>query len=669
MIKNRRKNVVICLHFIKISDSIGNVLKGAHIMDKFEVVDIVSDDHVMAAYINGDPFEALTQIIHNSLDASSDRIDIVIKYNDLGVIEHIKIQDNGCGIKAPNKDDPLDPFLRRGYSEKKIGQINKFNRNMHGKNGDGRFKSYALGAIVEWLTKTKDSTSQVIGEEATPQKFKYVNGIDSSIIRGVTGTIFTALANGRTIKLPKPDELKEKLEKHFLTVIDDARVSIYLNGEKLSVEEHVECSQNDLLDKPYDNVEVKTVIWKQIDHSNNRLFWCDHSYNILREERLETGVQKTSHSLYIASKLVEEEKNKNTLDLISGNPTFSEIEKKARDKKDAFLLQQQKLKTSDIIRKLKEENIYPYNSEASSSAERVTQDLYDKVIVKINEKKPAVFKSQETRKFIVATVKILLEREPEHFTKILESLLNLSSEETAEFSKLLDETKLSNIIKTSRIVSDRLKFMELLRYLVYGDIAKNVKERSQLHKIVEKETWIFGEEYNIITSDKTFNKTIAEIRNKVSGLSEVGEYDGGHRIPDLFFTSNLFYGQDQWALIVELKRPKVKIGKKEAQQIKDYYDIIKEVPEFANWRIDLVIVSSDIDDNVIDGEIKDIRTGLMNYSDKNPLKKIYIKRWGDILDRNNNSLRMLKKALDTDTDEDDGKKYLAENFPHIVIKN
>lgn len=635
-------------------------------METLEIANIVNDDQTMLSYINGNAFEALTQIIHNSLDADASLIKISIKYNNLGAIELVRVEDNGLGIKQPNKNDIMDTFLRRGFSEKKVGQRNKFNRNMHGKNGDGRFKSYALGAVVEWVSKTKDSSCKIIGNYNDPQRFQYTTEYDASFIKTETGTIFTAYANDRDIKLYEHDKLKYSLERHFITVIEDERISIYLDGEKLTVSEHVDAEETNNLDAPFKDVQVKTVIWKQFDNENNRLFWCDQSYNILREDRLDHTVKKTNCSLYIASKRVEEEKKNNTLELLSSNPDFVEIEKHARSKKDSFLLKQSALKSYDIINKLKDENIYPY-SKTTSSADVVAQNLYDKIIVKINEKKPNVLKNKDTKHFIVKTVKVLLEKEPEHFANILKELLNLSTEDTIEFSKLLNQTELSNIIRTSTMVSNRLKFIEALKLLVYGDLAKNLKERSQLHKMLVNETWIFGEEYNLTASDQSFNKTIQKIRESVSGMCD-DEIEGGHRIPDLFFTSKQFYGDQQWALIVELKRPKVSIGKKELQQIKDYYDIIKSCPEFANWKVDLLVVSSDIDKTILEGEIQDCKTGRANYYKDDPLKKIFIRRWGDILDQNAFRYKSLKQSLDISADLNDGAKYIKDNYASMIDK-
>lgn len=637
----------------------------------FEIASIINDDRTMDSYIKGDAFEALTQIIYNSLDASASHIDVNIKYNNLNFIEIIQVLDNGCGIQAPDINNKWDPFLRRGYSEKKIGQINKFNRNLHGKNGDGRFKSYALGSVIEWKSKTTDNSTIIVGRDTNPQAFEIKNGETLTEIATETGTLFTAYVNGKNINLPSFENLKADLERHFLTVIGESvnnknAVSIYLNNKKLSVHEHIENQSENELNSPYNDVKVKTIIWKQNSSDNNKLFWCDQSYNILKEERLDLSVQKTDNSLYISSQRIEKAKKNNTLEIIQDSKEFTDIKKQAEQIREKVLLEYKKLKTGDIIKRLKDENIYPYDEQNLSSTDKITQPLYDSIIIKINEKKPAFLRGEKSKRYIVKTIKILIEEEPEHFIKILESLLDLTSEETIEFSKILEENPLPAIIKTTKTVSNRVKFLEGLRYLVYGELSKTIKERTQLHKILEKEPWIFGEQFQLSFSDQSFNTIVNDIRAQIDGLSQEEEFDGQHRIPDLFFTKKQYYGQTPGALIVELKRPKVIIGKKELQQIKDYYDIIKSQAEFNNWKIDLIIVSKDIEANIIEGEISNTETGQLKYSEHNNLKKIYVKRWGDILDSNGYALSMLKQSLDINLSSEAGAEYVRDKYSSIL---
>ena len=79
-----------------------------------------------------------------------------------------------------------------------------------------------------------------------------------------------------------------------------------------------------------------------------------------------------------------------------------------------------------------------------------------------------------------------------------------------------------------------------------------------------------------------------------------------------------------------------------------------------------IVISSDVNQDVWEGEVKDKRTGLLRYSEDNPLKKIYIKRWADILDQNECSYKNLKQSLDLDVDQNDGAQYIKENFSDII---
>jgi hypothetical protein len=67
-------------------------------------------------------------------------------------------------------------------------------------------------------------------------------------------------------------------------------------------------------------------------------------------------------------------------------------------------------------------------------------------------------------------------------------------------------TDLSGIISAATLVADRLKFLEALRFVLFDyEAREKLRERSQLHKILEQNTWIFGEEYNLWASDNSDN--------------------------------------------------------------------------------------------------------------------------------------------------------------------
>jgi len=93
------------------------------------------------------PIQALAEFIWNSLDADASRIDVTVEENALGGMAKVIVCDNGTGMeyeKAP------EMFKSLGGSWKREGATTKGGRFLHGQDGRGRFKAFALGAVAEW---------------------------------------------------------------------------------------------------------------------------------------------------------------------------------------------------------------------------------------------------------------------------------------------------------------------------------------------------------------------------------------------------------------------------------------------------------------------------------------------------------------------------------------
>src|SRR5262245_4544262 len=94
------------------------------------------------------PIASVAELVWNGLDADATRVDIELKHNPLGQIEKVIVTDNGQGI--PYADAPT-LFRRLGGSWKKHGvRTKRYQRMLHGQEGRGRFKAFALGSVVDW---------------------------------------------------------------------------------------------------------------------------------------------------------------------------------------------------------------------------------------------------------------------------------------------------------------------------------------------------------------------------------------------------------------------------------------------------------------------------------------------------------------------------------------
>jgi hypothetical protein len=71
----------------------------------------------------------------------------------LGSYEYIRVSDNGQGLTY---EKAKDVFSRLGGSEKKIRTKSPGGRPYHGKEGKGRYKSLALGDLVEFQSIYKN---------------------------------------------------------------------------------------------------------------------------------------------------------------------------------------------------------------------------------------------------------------------------------------------------------------------------------------------------------------------------------------------------------------------------------------------------------------------------------------------------------------------------------
>jgi Histidine kinase-, DNA gyrase B-, and HSP90-like ATPase len=108
----------------------------------------VQDDHLQRLAQVRKPLFAVAELIWNAVDADADRIDVVLHDDPLGGVKAIEVADNGHVIPYT---DAEDLFSRLGGSWKQGGhRSHEKHRILHGKEGRGRFRAFALGRVVDW---------------------------------------------------------------------------------------------------------------------------------------------------------------------------------------------------------------------------------------------------------------------------------------------------------------------------------------------------------------------------------------------------------------------------------------------------------------------------------------------------------------------------------------
>ena len=74
----------------------------------------------------------------------------------------------------------------------------------------------------------------------------------------------------------------------------------------------------------------------------------------------------------------------------------------------------------------------------------------------------------------------------------------------AKFRQLLERTSLTALVDAMRLVTGRLEFLAGLELLLFDPVhVPSVLERAHLHKMIENEPWLFGEEFSMHVSDRS----------------------------------------------------------------------------------------------------------------------------------------------------------------------
>lgn len=140
------------------------------------------------------------------------------------------------------------------------------------------------------------------------------------------------------------------------------------------------------------------------------------------------------------------------------------------------------------------------------------------------------------------------------------------------------------------------------------------------------------------------------------------------RIPDIVLGRQFVTGAgDRYEhLVIELKRPTVKIGSKEMQQIIDYASEISNSSHFdkSKTRWIFYAISTQIDDRLNPSlEQRDRPRGLVQASAN---LEVWIRPWAEILQAAKGRMEYLKSKLNFQSSSDAGLSYIRAAYPEIM---
>ncbi|MFZ2166778.1 MAG: ATP-binding protein [Propionibacteriaceae bacterium] len=630
------------------------------------------------------PKTALAEIIWNSIDADASTITCTVAPNALDGVDRLIVEDDGTGI-AP--DDLKQTFGALGYSWKRLQALTDGGRFIHGKRGKGRWAPLGIGADVRW-NSVADSVAdgrvrfQISASAGSLADFR-VSDVEPAqgAATGCKVEIFNVLPRGARYL---DSDVIDDLLSTFALQIEQYNLRITWRGQAVDVDAIKE-SQTDIelqVDGVDEPIVLTVVEWKK--ELPRHLNLCDAGGATLHQ--MKPGIHAPGHSFTAYLKWEGFVAEQSTLSFEDQAPDpIPAVIAAGQDALRKLFAEADEARSARYINSWVDEGTYPYKEQPKTQSEVAARGIFDIVAVAAA---PVMSKSEtEARRLSLELLKNAVETDPSRVRRIMEEVLKLPPEQVESFSDLLDKTSLESLVRAGTAIVGRLEFLTALEEIVNDrELKKHIKERSQLHKLVAANTWIFREEYALTANDNTLKTALrahldllAVDGEKPSDLdTPVLDADGREIVVDLMLSGAIEQQRNHREhLVIELKRPTVSIGKAQMDQIENYARTVAGDTRFAS--VDTIwefwIVGDEIDPKVLykfgQGTLPpDV---FSEFRENGYSISIHGVTWAQIIQNARHRLRFVKDQLGYDpiseASLDTLRKRHGEVLPTILLPN
>jgi len=572
------------------------------------VADLVleaSDGHVARLAHEADPVRAVVELIWNAIDAEAWSVQVSFERGEgLGGIVGVSVRDDGHGISV---DEVTTAFGRIGDSWKARGARRSKHdvRGLHGSLGQGRLRAFALGSCVRWRSVGADASGTlhvvtIDGRRTHRNVFEW----DSAPTLGErTGTVFTAINDEqRQLAALQTEAALPTLCAHFAPILlNSPDLTITYDDRRL--DPSAEIADDTVLKVPAAlgagprDLQVRVIEWKSGKH--RAIYYGPDAEHVIHEEDGSEVESQLPFSAYVSLPGLQDELQDLALGDLAPDPIGAAWRATRQAVREHFADRRRRRRREQVVA-WKSQGVYPYQGEPETEADLAERVVFDVVSGALSAQIPT--RNRASTRLTLTLLRDAIRHEPERLTTVLHEVVSLKPDDLADLTKLLGETTLPAIIKSANVVASRNKFLLALSHLLFDpDDSPEVGERDHLHKILEHELWIFGEGYNMMSSERGLTQML-RTHLGLQGLPDrdvepVTRWDGKKGRVDLHLAVRAQEHDRTRHLVVELKAPDVMITRAELDQVEDYANVIVGNPRFATggtyW--DVILLGTDVD--------------------------------------------------------------------------
>jgi hypothetical protein len=633
--------------------------------------DLSLDEQHLEALGATQPLTGLSELIWNALDADADEIRVELVRNDLDGIEEIRVVDDGHGIRP---DELEEAFGQLGGSWKKRAKRSRTkDRPLHGREGHGRFRAATIGNRILWRTvyadTADDKTRYRLDVELLRGSLAHISTSEPETTTEETGT--RVIIDG-IVDPPKGltgDGPVDRLTATFALPLQNYNAHLFYDRQEVEPER----LQRNRADYPIvadGNTALLTII--EWDRPIERgLFLCDENAMPVAELNARIQAPNFDFTAYLQwTGFDGADPNLSVVEMDSG-PAKALVDA-SRDRMREHFKERARQRTREQIKQWQDEDSYPFKGEPETTTERAVRDVFDVVALQASN----VVNNAEvpSRRLSLRLIREALEQDPGSLRRVLRDVIDLKQEQLDELGVLLDRTPLTSLITTSTTIANRLDFLAGLELLVLDpDLKQHVKERSQLHRILVGETWVFGEEYAVAVDDESLTKvlkhhiSILDREVLAEDAEPVTDHEGRTRIVDLMLARSMPQNRDRREhLVIELKAPHVKVGDEAANQIKKYATAVADDPRFNKTDVkwEFIVVSTEITGTPErERHSRDRPAGLI--MDVEGIR-VWALTWGEVISAAQHRMRFVQQGLNYHPSADPALEYLRRTHEHYL---
>ena len=646
-------------------------------------------DQDVLAHARSSPEIALAEIIWNALDADATAVDIELRRDHpLGPVTTIVVTDDGHGI-GPHEIDAA--FAKHRTSPKTAKRTSPDGRPMHGRNGRGRFRSFAVASDVRWRTWGRDQLGNVVGTEvhlsalsATGGEIRDLEGPGSDLGTHTGTRVVLTLAINQKAGRIGDESFRSSLEAVMAsTLLSLAGATVTFDGEPLDPDSQI-------LHKGQPEVVVDLTefahfggapaghpVLEVIEWTTSAvppcLYLCDEDGGALIEYSGKPpkipGIDWTAYLRWegFARDTVNEG------DLQNARAMFGPVIEAATASLARYLAERSNALVGDDIDRWTSDGTYPYKTAPGTHLEEAEQEAFRELVSVSRKVVPA---DKEQRRLTLGMMHKTFKESPDDAIHVIAEVKGLDQEEIREFRELLKRTPLSRVIHSSKLLADRIDFLLALDELLHGEEYRDdFLETAHLHRLIEKNPWVFGNHWNMVRSEAALTSVMREhlalLRPDDQADVGVDDIEGSRRRVDLLFSGVIAEHQRRRRLVVELKRASVELGISERNQIEAYATAITKSPKFqgevSHW--DFWLLGTKVHDDIHDSvNRKGQPPGLYNEFElaNGSTYRIWVRSWSEVLAGAREDLRFYQDHLEYDPDIADVLAGIRATYPDNV---